>query len=91
MEAGAGTTRSNLGEAMNDTILLQRRMLADTRSESRNYQRGEARYNAKLTPDDVRDIHSRKGEKNASLAAEFGVSESSIESIHHRRTWKYIE
>jgi hypothetical protein len=55
------------------------------------YARGENCPNALLTAGDVRDIRRRKGEKNASLAAEFGVSESSIESIHHRRTWSWLE
>lgn len=57
----------------------------------RNYQRGADRHNAKLTPDDVREIRRLGPEtKNASLAAQFGVSESNIEFILKRKTWKHV-
>lgn len=43
-----------------------------------NYQRGEACHLAKLNPEKVRYVLSQTGVKNASLAAELGVHESSI-------------
>lgn len=60
------------------------------RTKRRNYQRGSARYNAILTTDKVRAIRGRAGDKNAALAAEFGCSESNIEMILHRKTWKHL-
>lgn len=55
-------------------------------------QRGEDRYNSKLTEADVREIR-RLGPttKNIALAAQFGVSESNIEFILSRKTWKHVE
>lgn len=58
----------------------------------RNYEKGEARHNAKLTEPDVREIR-RLGptNKNAALAAQFCVSEGTIEHVRHHRTWKHIK
>lgn len=55
----------------------------------RNYQRGEDRHNAKLTTAEVLAIR-QSNYKNASLAAEYGVSEGTIEHIKHRRTWAHL-
>lgn len=54
-----------------------------------NRERGEDRWSAKLTEDNVRFIRNSNA-KNASLAAEFGVSEGTIEHVKHRRTWAHI-
>lgn len=96
MEAGAWTTRSNLGEAMTDTI--HRRMPKTNMPRGfydrtgTQYARGENCPNSLLTADDVRDIRSRAGTvKNIVLAAEKKCSEGTIEHVIHRRTWKHIE
>lgn len=57
----------------------------------RNYERGTDRWNAKLTPEAVRAIRILgPSTKNASLAAQFGVSEASIENVRRGRTWRHV-
>lgn len=56
----------------------------------RNYARGSRVHCAKLNADKVREIRRRADEKNIALAAEFNTTESNIEHIHNRRTWKWV-
>jgi hypothetical protein len=51
---------------------------------------GEDHPRVRLTENQVRDIRSRRGQTQASLAREFGVSTGAIEGIVKRRTWKHI-
>jgi len=48
---------------------------------------------AKLTEDQVREIRRRLagGEKQAVLAAEFGVTQGGVSLIRRRRTWAHLE
>lgn len=48
---------------------------------------------AKLSSDDVRSIRRRvtNGEKQATIAREFGVSQSAISNIVRRRDWKTVQ
>lgn len=50
-------------------------------------------YHHRLTPEQVREIRARleAGETGRSLAQEFGVSESNISEIKHRRSFKWLE
>lgn len=54
---------------------------------------GENNGQAKLTVDQVRDIRkrARQGARYTVLAASFGITESNIRAIVHRRTWKDVE
>lgn len=55
--------------------------------------RGERAGRARLTRDDVRVIRSLcdAGENQHDIAARFGVSNSAVWAIHHRRTWAWLE
>lgn len=54
--------------------------------------KGEGHWSSKLTERSVVEILSAKGRRPAvDLAEEFGVSPTTISSIHSRRTWAYIE
>ena len=57
---------------------------------NQNRERGEDRWNSKLTEDDVREIR-KSNVKNSALAAEYCVTEGAIEHIKHRRTWKHVK
>jgi hypothetical protein len=49
---------------------------------------GETHHSAKLTEDQVREIRSRISETGASLAREFGVTQSLVSGIRTGKTWK---
>ena len=55
-------------------------------------QRGEQRWNARLTESDVRTIRARvqRGESQSGIAREFHVVPSSIAGIVRRVTWKHV-
>ena len=58
-------------------------------------EKGEDRYNAVLTEDDVREIRARyvfRGGKNSArgLAKEFGVGYTMISAITHGHRWKHV-
>ena len=55
-------------------------------------QAGEANPSAKLTTDDVREIHRMlaAGRTRASCAARFGVSGSAINAAANGKTWKQV-
>ena len=68
-----------------------------TRSENRfaaarrgDLPRGERAWNAKLTEDAVRDIR-RSPRSGRELATHYGVSESTVRSARHRRTWRHVD
>lgn len=54
------------------------------------YAKGERLPQAKLNPEKVREIR-QSTDKNASLAAFYGVHESAIEHVRHFRTWRGVE
>lgn len=52
---------------------------------------GQSHHKAKLTDDDVREIHRLRGEMTQNrLAARYGVSQSSISLIHCGKNWPHI-
>ena len=51
--------------------------------------RGEDRYCARLDEPAVIQIRA-SSDKNASLAAHYGVAESTIEHVKRGRTWKHV-
>lgn len=51
---------------------------------------GEARSNAKLTEEAVRQIRASSA-PIASLAAQFGVSEPRISKVRHGHIWKHVQ
>lgn len=55
--------------------------------------RGSDNGNSKLTEDNVRDIRSRfaKGQTPGDIAAIFGVWNTSVWNVIHRRTWKHVK
>ena len=56
--------------------------------------RGEKRWCAKLTEDDVRAIRARYATGKVStyrLADEYGASQSAIQLVVHHKTWKHVE
>lgn len=59
-----------------------------------NRERGEDRYNATLTEDDIREIRStyqkRKNGGIYTLAKRFGVYPTMIHSILKRKRWKHV-
>lgn len=65
--------------------------VADRVERGRNGLRykGETNCNAVLTPDDIRAIRRRKGERG--LAKEYGVSRMTISLIQRRERWAHIE
>ena len=65
------------------------------RSGQRNppNQQGAKNPNAKLTEDDVRTIRQRiaDGASHATLAAEYGVSKTTISFIRNRKLWAHVD
>lgn len=66
-----------------------------------NPQRGTERWNAKLSPDDVRQIRSMVAERerlilearnlsNAAIAKRFGVHENTVWLASNRATWIHV-
>jgi hypothetical protein len=55
-------------------------------------ERGERRYNAKLTDEGVRDMRRRfaAGETIAALAQEYGVAMATAQGAIHRKTWAHV-
>jgi predicted DNA binding protein len=53
--------------------------------------RGTKHALAKLTEDQVRAIRARHTEIHRKLAEEFGITQSAVTNIIHRRTWKHLE
>jgi hypothetical protein len=49
---------------------------------------GETHHSARLTEQQVREIRSRTSETAASLAIEFGVTESAISAVRTGKSWK---
>jgi hypothetical protein len=62
-----------------------------------NRECGEDRYNARLTEDNIREIRRRYKRRStgpdngASLAQEFGIVKSMIDSIVKYRRWKHVQ
>lgn len=61
---------------------------ADRNAKGRQ-ARGEGHARARLTAADVRAIRG-SGRRIADLAAEYGVGETAISNIIHRRSWKHV-
>jgi hypothetical protein len=57
-----------------------------------NHPVGQAVNTSKLSPEQVIEIRKRlsNGEKQIPLAEEFGITQSSIWSIKHRKSWKHL-
>jgi hypothetical protein len=54
-------------------------------------QKGEARHNARLNAEAVREIRRRAGgESKSALARNYGVSITAITAVIKRKTWKHI-
>lgn len=53
---------------------------------------GERHHQAKLTESDVRSIRLRlaSGEAGRALGEEYGVTETTISHVKHRKTWSHI-
>jgi hypothetical protein len=51
---------------------------------------GEANHNAKLSEQQVLEIRAKKaaGYSGASIAAEYGISQSRVSEIYHRKSWR---
>lgn len=64
-----------------------------TRREPEAILKGERNANAKMTPDDVKEIRRRyaNGETQESLGNEYGVQHSTIGRIVRRAAWSHIE
>lgn len=62
--------------------------IADRNTKARQ-ARGETHARAKLTADDVRTIRQSEA-SNVALAAAYGVGETTINNVRHRRTWKHV-
>lgn len=62
------------------------------RQKIREGQQGSLGNNAKLTEDDVITIRHRimRGEKQVTLAGEFGVSAPTITDIKNRKSWRHL-
>jgi hypothetical protein len=62
------------------------------RLTGKNAERGEARYNAKLTDALVRLVRSRcdAGETQRAVAADLGLKVSLVSQAAGRRTWKHV-
>jgi hypothetical protein len=57
-----------------------------------NHPRGEAHPGARLTEADVREIRRRRsdGEPLSRLSLEFGMAQTTISAIAHRKLWQHI-
>lgn len=55
--------------------------------------KGQRNGNAKLTEDDVRAIRRRceAGEKQADIAADYGITAGLVSQIHTRYSWRHVE
>lgn len=60
-------------------------------SPNRGHERGEDRYNARLTSEQARSIRKRAlaGERTSNLAKEFGVGKGTVSSIKVGRAWRH--
>lgn len=56
----------------------------------KQHQTGSKHGMHKLTESDVLAIRARKGDPQASIAADFGVSVPTVSMILKRRTWRHI-
>jgi hypothetical protein len=54
--------------------------------------RGEQHPNAKLTDEQAAEIRARalSGERTQNLAREFGINDSAVSLIKHRRTYQHV-
>lgn len=75
----------------------QRENLADMRRKGRGYvippERGEARYNAKLTDERVRRLRQARTVSVAAvdaLAAEYGVAKNTARKAARGETWRHV-
>lgn len=68
-------------------------MLHAIRDQNGMVLRGERHGCAKLVPDQVRQIRAlvAQGEPRSSVAKSFGVSDSSVNQIVTRNTWKHLD
>lgn len=66
--------------------------MRDMKQKGRAGQRGEKHTRTKLTAQDVRTIRRRiaAGEMQRTLAAEYGISETTVSGIKHRGVWSHI-
>lgn len=55
--------------------------------------RGERNGNARITADEVREMRRRNsdGERQVSLAKDYGITQATVSNIVLRKTWKHIE
>lgn len=60
------------------------------RSEKNRVPRGEHHHGARLTEKIVKEIRSA-AETHAALATQYGVTETAIEKIINRRTWRHVK
>lgn len=60
--------------------------------DAKAYAKGAAHTQAKLTEDAVRDIRARRaaGEPARGIAADYGITQSTVSNIVHRRSWTHI-
>jgi len=67
-------------------------MFAKGRQRNLGICKGEQHGNSKLSSEDVMRIRSEaaSGRTNRSIAAEFGINESTVGYIVKRRTWRHI-
>lgn len=73
----------------NDNLLHAYRVLG----RARNAKPGATNPKAKLTPElvsHIRRLYEAGGETHRSLAARFGVAETTVAFINQRRTWKHV-
>lgn len=84
-----GDPADNRAENVRWSTFLQNE--EDKRAHGRDLS-GERHHQAKLTASQVREIRRRRaaGEQGRALGREFGVTESTISCIHHRKIWKYL-
>ena len=53
-------------------------------------QRGEARWNTRLTPETVAAIRAARTRQVDEVAGEFGISRSAVYAIWSRRNWRHV-
>ena len=82
----AGTQKDNMMDAS-----AKRRCGAQVHPET--LERGENRYCARLTEEDVREIRKRflEGAGVRQLAKAYGVNNGTISNITRRKRWKHVE
>lgn len=60
-------------------------------ARARNPERGIDRYNARLTPEIVREIRAnRHGLTLRALAERFGVHRRTVEKVHYYESWRHV-